>query len=95
MKADICSCSSFNELARDGQDAAERWNRLNPKGERRVPYVTSLLEGRSGPGDRGDRLHPDVPGAGSGVRADAVYRDGSRRVRAVGYPGEPAAAPSR
>jgi pyruvate dehydrogenase E1 component len=48
VKADIWSCPSFNELARDGQDA-ERWNRLNPEGERRVPYVTSLLEGRSGP----------------------------------------------
>jgi pyruvate dehydrogenase E1 component len=48
VKADIWSCPSFNELARDGQDV-ERWNRLNPEGERRVPYVTSLLEGRSGP----------------------------------------------
>jgi pyruvate dehydrogenase E1 component len=48
VKADIWSCPSFNELARDGQDA-ERWNRLNPEGELRVPYVTSLLEGRSGP----------------------------------------------
>jgi pyruvate dehydrogenase E1 component len=48
VKADIWSCPSFNELARDGQDV-ERWNRLNPEGERRVPYVTSLLEGRQGP----------------------------------------------
>jgi pyruvate dehydrogenase E1 component len=48
VKADIWSCPSFNELARDGWDV-ERWNRLNPEGERRVPYVTSLLEGRSGP----------------------------------------------
>jgi pyruvate dehydrogenase E1 component len=48
VKSDIWSCPSFNELARDGQDA-ERWNRLNPEGERRVPYVTSLLEGRQGP----------------------------------------------
>jgi pyruvate dehydrogenase E1 component len=48
VKADIWSCPSFNELARDGWDV-ERWNRLNPEAERRVPYVTSLLEGRSGP----------------------------------------------
>jgi pyruvate dehydrogenase E1 component len=48
VACDIWSCPSFNELARDGQDA-ERWNRLNPEGERRVPYVTSLLEGRQGP----------------------------------------------
>ena len=48
VKADIWSCPSFNELARDGQDA-ERWNRLNPEAKPRVPYVTSLLEGRQGP----------------------------------------------
>jgi pyruvate dehydrogenase E1 component len=48
VKADIWSCPSFNELARDGWDV-ERWNRLNPEGEQRKAYVTSLLEGRSGP----------------------------------------------
>jgi pyruvate dehydrogenase E1 component len=48
VKADIWSWPSFNELARDGWDV-ERWNRLNPEGEQRKAYVTSLLEGRSGP----------------------------------------------
>ena len=48
VKADIWSCPSFNELARDGWDV-ERWNRLNPEGEQRKAYVTSLLEGRAGP----------------------------------------------
>src|SRR3546814_11083565 len=47
IKADIWSCPSFTELAREGQDV-ERWNRLNPAGEQRKAYVTSLLEGRSG-----------------------------------------------
>uniref|UniRef100_UPI0037DC0C05 transketolase-like TK C-terminal-containing protein n=1 Tax=Xenophilus sp. TaxID=1873499 RepID=UPI0037DC0C05 len=48
IKADIWSCPSFNELARDGWDV-ERHNRLNPEGEPRKAYVTSLLEGRQGP----------------------------------------------
>ena len=49
IKADIWSCPSFTELARDGEDAL-RHNRLNPEAkQRRVPYVTELLEGRSGP----------------------------------------------
>src|SRR5690606_5693006 len=48
VKADIWSCPSFNELARDGQDV-ERHNRLNPTAEPRKAYVTELLEGRQGP----------------------------------------------
>jgi len=48
VTADIWSCPSFNELARDGADA-ERWNRLHPEGEQRKPYITQLLEGRQGP----------------------------------------------
>jgi pyruvate dehydrogenase E1 component len=49
VSADIWSCPSFTELRRDGFDA-ERWNRLHPEAKSpRVPYVTQLLEGRSGP----------------------------------------------
>ena len=47
-KSDIWSCPSFIELRRDGFDA-ERWNRLHPEAKPRVPYITGLLEGRSGP----------------------------------------------
>src|SRR5690606_12865657 len=47
VKADIWSCPSFNELARDGQDV-ERHNRLNPAAEPRKASVTGLLEGRQG-----------------------------------------------
>src|SRR5690606_36531210 len=46
--------------------------------------------GPPGPGDRRDRLHPHVPGADPGVRADAVYGAGDGWVWTVGYPGEPA-----
>ena len=49
VASDIWSCPSFNELRRDGYDA-ERWNRLHPESKTpQVPYVTGLLEGRSGP----------------------------------------------
>ena len=49
VAADIWSCPSFTELRRDGYDA-ERWNRLHPEAKApRVPYVTQLLDGRTGP----------------------------------------------
>lgn len=49
VTADIWSCPSFTELARDGEDAI-RHNRLNPEASaQRKPYVTTLLEGRQGP----------------------------------------------
>ncbi|WP_049622211.1 pyruvate dehydrogenase (acetyl-transferring), homodimeric type [Frateuria defendens] len=48
VSADIWSVPSFVELRRDGFDA-ERWNRLHPEAEQRVPYVTAQLSGRQGP----------------------------------------------
>ena len=48
VSADIWSATSFNELARDGQDCA-RWNRLNPLEEPRVPYVARALADAEGP----------------------------------------------
>ncbi|MDU8910694.1 pyruvate dehydrogenase (acetyl-transferring), homodimeric type [Aestuariicoccus sp. MJ-SS9] len=48
VTSDIWSATSFNELARDGQDCA-RHNRLNPTAEQRVPYVTQQLDGVKGP----------------------------------------------
>jgi len=49
IKADIWSCTSFTELARDGVDA-ERWNRFHPEAKApRKPWVTQQLEGRQGP----------------------------------------------
>ena len=38
VAANIWSCPSFNELARDGQDC-ERWNLLHPTEKARVPFV--------------------------------------------------------
>jgi pyruvate dehydrogenase E1 component len=48
VTSDIWSATSFNELARDGQDA-DRFNRLNPLAEQRVPFVTKQLETAKGP----------------------------------------------
>ena len=48
VSANIWSCPSFNELARDGQDC-ERWNLLHPLEAARVPFVAQQLEGHAGP----------------------------------------------
>jgi pyruvate dehydrogenase E1 component len=46
--ANVWSCPSFNELARDGHDA-ERWNLLHPTETPRVPFVTQQLDRYVGP----------------------------------------------
>ncbi len=48
VSANVWSCPSFNELARDGQDA-ERHNLLHPTATPRVPFVTQQLASHAGP----------------------------------------------
>jgi pyruvate dehydrogenase E1 component len=48
VEADLWSCPSFNELARDGQDCA-RWNLLHPTEKPRVPHVAACLAETRGP----------------------------------------------
>ncbi len=48
VAANVWSCPSFNELARDGQDC-ERWNLLHPTAEARVPFVALQLGAHAGP----------------------------------------------
>ena len=48
VAANVWSCPSFNELARDGQDC-ERWNLLHPTAEPRVPFVAQQLGAHAGP----------------------------------------------
>jgi pyruvate dehydrogenase E1 component len=49
VKADVWSCTSFSELARDGFDC-ERWNRLHAApSERRTSYVAKCLVKHPGP----------------------------------------------
>jgi len=48
VAADVWSCPSFNELAREGQDC-ERFNLLHPLDKARVPFVAQQLEEHAGP----------------------------------------------
>jgi pyruvate dehydrogenase E1 component len=48
VSANVWSCPSFNELARDGQDC-ERWNLLHPTEKARVPFVSQQLDKYAGP----------------------------------------------
>jgi pyruvate dehydrogenase E1 component len=48
VAANVWSCPSFNELARDGQDA-ERWSLLHPLEAARLPFVGQQLEKHTGP----------------------------------------------
>ena len=48
VEADLWGCPSFNELARDGQDAA-RWNLLHPLEAPKKSHVEQKLDGAVGP----------------------------------------------
>ncbi|MGE5171031.1 MAG: pyruvate dehydrogenase (acetyl-transferring), homodimeric type [Rudaea sp.] len=48
VEADLWSCPSFNELAREGR-AVERRNLLHPKGERQASHVETCLGPTTGP----------------------------------------------
>jgi pyruvate dehydrogenase E1 component len=48
VDADIWSCTSFNELARNAEDC-ERWNRLHPLKKAKTPFVAQQLKKRRGP----------------------------------------------
>ena len=48
VAANVWSCPSFNELAREGQDA-ERYNLLHPSATPRVSFVSQQLEKHGGP----------------------------------------------
>jgi pyruvate dehydrogenase E1 component len=48
VTADVWSATSFQQLRVDALDS-ERWNRLHPDAEPRVPYLTRALSGAAGP----------------------------------------------
>ena len=48
VAADVWSATSFQQLRNDALDA-ERWNRLHPDAEQRVPYVRQCLDPTTGP----------------------------------------------
>jgi pyruvate dehydrogenase E1 component len=86
IAADIWSVTSFTELRREGLDV-ERWNRLHPLEEQRVPYVASALEGRSGPFVAAtdyirafaDQIRPFVPGRYAVLGTDGFGRSDYRK----------------
>ncbi|MEM1078229.1 MAG: pyruvate dehydrogenase (acetyl-transferring), homodimeric type [Pseudomonadota bacterium] len=85
VTADIWSATSFNELARDGQDAA-RNNRLNPLAEPQVPFITQQLEGAKGPiiaatdymKNYAEQVRAFVPGDYTVLGTDGFGRSDSR-----------------
>jgi pyruvate dehydrogenase E1 component len=48
VEADLWSCPSFTELARDGQ-SCERWNRLHPTQTPKVAHVSACIQKINGP----------------------------------------------
>ncbi len=48
VAADVWSATSFQQLRNDALDA-ERWNRLHPDAEQRIPYVSQCLTPAEGP----------------------------------------------
>ena len=48
VNSDIWSCTSFNELRREGIET-DRWNMLHPTQPQRKSYVEKCLDGREGP----------------------------------------------
>jgi pyruvate dehydrogenase E1 component len=81
----VWSATSFTELRRDGMEA-ERWNRLHPTEEPRIPYVTECLAGRGGPVIAAsdymrafaDGIRPYVPGRYAVLGTDGYGRSDYR-----------------
>ena len=48
ISSDVYSVTSFNELARDGQEVT-RWNMLHPESEQKRAYITDVITADKGP----------------------------------------------
>ncbi|MBA6336947.1 MULTISPECIES: pyruvate dehydrogenase (acetyl-transferring), homodimeric type [unclassified Colwellia] len=48
ISSDVYSVTSFNELARDGQDVA-RWNMLHPESKQKQAYISNVITKENGP----------------------------------------------
>ena len=86
VEAEVYSVTSFNELARDGQDC-DRHNMLHPEATAEVPYITEVLsEGNDGPTitatdyikNYGEQVRDFVPGAYRVLGTDGFGRSDSR-----------------
>jgi pyruvate dehydrogenase E1 component len=82
----VWSATSFTELRRDGIEV-ERWNRLHPTEEARVPYVHEALGERTGPfvaatdyiRSFADQIREWVPGRYTVLGTDGFGRSDYRR----------------
>ncbi len=86
VEAEVYSVTSFNELARDGQNC-DRHNMLHPEADAKVPYITEVLsEGNDGPTitatdyikNYGEQVRDFVPGAYRVLGTDGFGRSDSR-----------------
>ncbi|MBV2359177.1 pyruvate dehydrogenase (acetyl-transferring), homodimeric type [Thalassococcus sp. CAU 1522] len=85
VTSDIWSATSFNELARDCQDAA-RFNRLNPFAEPKKSYIARQLDGVKGPiiaatdymKNYAEQVRACVPGRYTVLGTDGFGRSDSR-----------------
>jgi pyruvate dehydrogenase E1 component len=85
IEADIWSCPSFNQLARDGVETA-RWNLLNPTATPRKSYVQQCLESTDGPviastdyvRAYAEQIRPYVPGRYKVLGTDGFGRSDTR-----------------
>jgi len=48
ISSDVYSVTSFNELAREGQEVT-RWNMLHPESEQKAAYITNVIKPENGP----------------------------------------------
>ncbi len=86
VSADLWSAPSFNELAREGRDAA-RWNLLHPEAPPRASYVEQCLGGAEGPviaatdymGSYADQIRAFVPGRYVVLGTDGFGRSDLRK----------------
>lgn len=85
VESDVWSVTSVNELARDGQ-SADRWNRMNPDKDQKVPYLTETLSETEGPfiistdyvKTYTEQLRPYVPGPYTVLGTDGFGRSDTR-----------------
>jgi pyruvate dehydrogenase E1 component len=85
LAADVWSLTSINELQREGK-AALRWNMLHPLEEPRKAFVTTELEGESGPfiaatdymKSYADQLREFIPGDFTVLGTDGFGRSDTR-----------------
>ena len=85
VEADLWSCPSFTELARDGQ-ACARWNRLHPKSKQKIAHVSQCLRGNKAPVIAAtdylrlyaEQIRPYVPGPYTVLGTDGFGRSDTR-----------------